>query len=66
MRLEDLQIVMYLPKIPEETKFFKGGLWEFEYIRGMLCFTILLPAHLYLMKNLSKKCSSFPNKVKHF
>ncbi|GFY67008.1 tetratricopeptide repeat protein 14 [Trichonephila inaurata madagascariensis] len=37
MRLEDLQIVMYLPKIPEETKFFKGGLWEFEYIRGALC-----------------------------
>ncbi|GFW95033.1 integrase_H2C2 domain-containing protein [Trichonephila clavipes] len=28
---------MYLPKIPEETKFFKGGLWEFEYIRGALC-----------------------------
>ncbi|GFT84016.1 tetratricopeptide repeat protein 14 [Nephila pilipes] len=37
MRLEDLQLIMYLPKIPEETKFFKGGLWEFEYIRGALC-----------------------------
>ncbi|GFY19545.1 uncharacterized protein TNCV_4647171 [Trichonephila clavipes] len=48
MRLEDLQIVMYLPKIPEETKFFKGGLWEFEYIRGALCSCSVIERKLFV------------------
>lgn len=48
MRLEDLQIIMYLPKIPEETKFFKGGLWEFEYIRGALCSCSIIERKLFV------------------
>ncbi|GFR30006.1 tetratricopeptide repeat protein 14 [Trichonephila clavata] len=48
MRLEDLQIIMYLPKIPQETKFFKGGLWEFEYIRGALCSCSIIERKLFV------------------
>ncbi|GFR23117.1 uncharacterized protein TNCT_660871 [Trichonephila clavata] len=46
--LQNLHIMMHLPKIPAEMKYFEGGLYKFEYIRGALCSCPAIERKLYV------------------
>ncbi|GFY70179.1 hypothetical protein TNIN_81821 [Trichonephila inaurata madagascariensis] len=48
MDFENLQIMMYLQKTPVEMKFFEGGLFKFEYIRGALSSCSVSERKLYV------------------